>query len=123
MVIKESSEERKKRFKAMTSSERKVLIRAKMQAEGLEEGSGVPNKELSSYDNDEIRELIKVTSFFPEMRTKPKVIKPKATSKNKSLIAWIIIGIVFTAGMVFFYEQNPSPNTRRELAIDSIFFD
>jgi len=62
MAIQESNEKRKERFKAMSSAERKALIRAKMKAEGLKEGSGVPGKDLSSYDRDEIWNLIKVTS-------------------------------------------------------------
>ena len=44
MATKESNEERKERFKAMSSADRKALIRAKMKAEGLQEGSGVPRK-------------------------------------------------------------------------------
>ena len=60
---------RRARFKAMTSSERKALIRKKMKAAGLVEGSGVPGKTLSSYDQDQVRELIRITSCFPEMRT------------------------------------------------------
>ena len=79
MAIKESSEERKERFKAMSSAERKALIRTKMKAEGLQEGSGVPGKDLSSYDRDEIWGLIKVTSCFPEIEglSKPRN-SPKA---------------------------------------------
>ena len=71
MEVQEGSNNRKERFKAMSSAERKLLIRAKMEAEGLEEGSGVPGKDLTSYDRDEIWDLIKVTSCFPEMQTKP----------------------------------------------------
>ena len=78
MANKESNEdineERKERFKAMSSADRKALIRAKMKAEGLQEGSGVPGKDLSSYDRDEIWDLIQVTSYFPEMQTKPRAI-------------------------------------------------
>ena len=59
MAIKERSEERKEHFKAMSSDERKALIRKKMNDEGLKEGSEVPGKDLSSYDRDEIWDLIK----------------------------------------------------------------
>ena len=123
MAIKESSEERKERFKAMSSAERKALIRAKMKAEGLQEGSGVPGKDLSSYDRDEIWDLIQVTSCFPEMQTKPRTMKPKAPSKKKSLIAWILIALALTGGMVLYYQQYPSPETRRELSVDGMFTD
>ena len=67
MATKESNEERKERFKGMSRADRKALIRAKMKTEGLQEGSGVPGKSLSSYDRDEIWDLIQVTSSFPEM--------------------------------------------------------
>ena len=123
MATKESREERKKRFKAMSSSERKALIRAKMKAEGLQEGSGVPGKDLSSYDRDEIWGLIQVTSCFPEMRSKPRAMKPNAPSKKKSLIAWILIAIALSGGMVLYYRQFPSPDTRRELSVDAMFAD
>ena len=54
MAIQDSSKERKERFRAMSSDERKALIREKMKLEGLQEGSGVSGKDLSSYDRDEI---------------------------------------------------------------------
>ena len=63
----ETPEERKERFKAMSSAERKALIREKMKAEGLEEGSGVKG---ATYDEDEVWDLIQVTSCFPELQTK-----------------------------------------------------
>ncbi len=50
----ETPEVRKKCFKARSSPERKTLIREKMKAEGLEEGSGVLRKDLSLYDTDVI---------------------------------------------------------------------
>jgi len=65
-VIKE---ERIKRFKSMSSSERKALILKKMKARGIEVGSGIPNK---NYDSKEIYELIHITSCFPELRKKKK---------------------------------------------------
>ena len=71
MTIKETSEDRKERFKAMSSAEREALIRAKMKAAGLQEGSGIPGKNLSSYDRNEVWDLIQVTSCFPKMQTKP----------------------------------------------------
>ena len=51
----------------MTSAERKALIRAKMKAEGLEEGSGLKD---STYDEEEVWDLIRITSYFPEMQIK-----------------------------------------------------
>ncbi len=66
MTNQETQEERKERFKAMTSAQRKSQIRAKMKAEGLEEGSGVQG---ATYDEDEVRDLIRITSCLPEMRT------------------------------------------------------
>ena len=65
MNNQDTLEERKRRFKAMSSHERKALLRKKMKAEGLEEGSGV--KPLSSYDSEEIWDLIEITSCFPKM--------------------------------------------------------
>ena len=123
MTTKESNEERKERFKAMSSADRKALIRAKMKAEGLQEGSGVPGKDLSSYDRNEIWGLIQVTSCFPEMRTKPRTMKEKAPNKRKSFIAWMLISLTLTGGMVLYYRQYPSPETRRELSVDGMFAD
>ncbi len=123
MAIKESREERIKRFKSMSSAERKALIRTKMKAEGLQEGSGVPGKDLSSYDRDEIWDLIQLTSFFTEIQTKPKGIKSKNQGREKPLIAWILIGIALSIGMVIYYKQYPSPEIRRELSIDVMFAD
>ena len=123
MAIKESPEERKERFKSMSSAERKSLIRAKMKAEELQEGSGVPGKDLSSYDRNEIWDLIQMTSFFPEMQTNPRTMKAKSPSKKKSLITWILIALALTGGMVLYYRQYPSPDTRRELPVDAMFAD
>ena len=72
MIDQETPEERKERFKAMSSLERKALIRQKMKVQGLEEGSGVPGKGLSSYDRDEVWDLIRITSCFPEMQIQKK---------------------------------------------------
>ena len=123
MANKESNEERKKRFKAMSSADRKALIRTKMKAEGLQEGSGVPGKNLSSYERDEIWDLIQVTSCFSGMQTKTKTMKAKAPSKKKSLITWIVIALALTGGMVLYYRQYPSPDTRRDLSVDGMFVD
>ncbi len=71
MTSKESAEERKLRFQSMTSYERQVLLRKKMKSEGLEEGSGV--KPLSSYNQEEILELIEITRCIPGLNTLPKV--------------------------------------------------
>ena len=62
-----NKEERTKRFKAMSSSDRQKLILEKMKAKGIEVGSGVPNK---NYDSEEIYELIHITNCFPELRAK-----------------------------------------------------
>ena len=75
MRIKEAREERKERCKAMSSDERKALIREKMKAKELEEGSGLPGKGLSAYEPDKIWDLIQVTSYFPDMQTKPSTMR------------------------------------------------
>ena len=67
MIYKETPEERKERYMSMSSLERKALIRKKMKALGLEEGSGIKGKDLSFYDRDEVTDLIKITRRFPEM--------------------------------------------------------
>ena len=54
-----------KKFKSMSSLERKALILKKMKALGIEVGSGIPNKK---YDNKEIYELIHIAKCFPELR-------------------------------------------------------
>ena len=63
-------EKRRKRYKSMTSQERRELILKKMKAKGIEVGSGVPDK---SYDSEEVYELIHIASCFPELREKRKV--------------------------------------------------
>ena len=65
MTKQETLEERKLRFEAMSSYERKALLRIKMKAEGLEEGSEV--KPLSSYDREEMWDLLEMISCFPKM--------------------------------------------------------
>ena len=66
------NEELKKRFKTMSSSERKALILKKMNAKGIKVGSGIPNKK---YDSQEIYELIHIANFFPELREKKNKLK------------------------------------------------
>ena len=60
-------EERRKKYKSMTSQERQGLILQKMKAKGIEVGSGVPNKK---YDNEDIYDLIHIANCFPELRKK-----------------------------------------------------
>ena len=62
-------EERRKKFKSMTSKERQELILKKMKAKGIEVGSGVPDKK---YDSEEVYELIHIANCFPELREKGK---------------------------------------------------
>ena len=64
MTNPESTEERKKRFKSLSSEERIKLIRQKLSMQGLEEGSGVSDKDQSSYDNEEVIDLILLTRCF-----------------------------------------------------------
>ena len=64
-----NKEERRKKYKSMTSLERQKLIFEKMKAKGIEVGSGVPNKQ---YDSAEIFELIHIANCFPELREKKK---------------------------------------------------
>ena len=62
-----NKEERRKRFKSMTSQQRQELILKKMKDKGIEVGSGVPNKK---YDSEEVYELIHIDNCFPELREK-----------------------------------------------------
>ena len=62
-----NKEERKERFKSMSSNERQELIMKKMKALGIEPGSGIPNKK---YDSKEVYELIHIANCFPELREK-----------------------------------------------------
>ena len=64
MSNSESREERKKRFKRLSSAERKILIRKKLELQGLTEGSGVREKDQSSYDKEEMIDLIILTRCF-----------------------------------------------------------
>ena len=60
-------EERRKKYKSMSSKERQELILKKMKAKGIEVGSGVPNKK---YDSKEVYELIHIANSLPELRKK-----------------------------------------------------
>ena len=60
----ESREQRKKRFKSLSSAERKMLIKKKLELQGLTEGSGVREKDQSSYDKQEMIDLILLTRCF-----------------------------------------------------------
>tara|TARA_B100000242_G_scaffold263508_1_gene210502 strand:+ start:325 stop:519 length:195 start_codon:yes stop_codon:yes gene_type:complete len=60
-------EERLKRYKSMSSIQRRDLILKKMKDRGIEVGSGIPNKR---YDNKEVYELIHIANCFPELRNK-----------------------------------------------------
>ena len=62
-----NKEERIKKFKSMSSIQRKTLILKKMKALGLEPGSGVSNKK---YNCKEVYELIHIANCFPELRRK-----------------------------------------------------
>ena len=66
-----NKEERTKRFKSMSSMERKLLILNKMKEKGIEVGSGIPNKKD---DIKEIYELIYIANCFPELREGKKNI-------------------------------------------------
>ena len=60
-------EERIKRYKSMSSMQRKELILKKMRDSGIEVGSGIPNKK---YNSKEVYELIHIANCFPELREK-----------------------------------------------------
>ena len=62
-----NKEERKKRFKSMSSVQRQQLILKKMKERDIEVGSGIPNKK---YDSKEVYELIHIAKCFPELREK-----------------------------------------------------
>ena len=60
-----NKEERIKRLKSISSTERKKLILKKMKEKGIEVGSGIPNKK---YNSKEVYELIHIANRFPELR-------------------------------------------------------
>ena len=59
-----SREQRIKRFKSLSSEERKLLIRKKLELQGLTEGSGLKKKDQSYYDKEEMTDLIILTRCF-----------------------------------------------------------
>ena len=61
---------RKKRFKSLSSEERKILIRKKLELQGLTEGSGVKEKDQSAYDEEEVIDLIILTRCFQKNQFK-----------------------------------------------------
>ena len=64
MINSESREERQKYFKSLSSEERTILVRKKLEQQGLTEGSGVKEKDQSSYDKEEMIDLILLTRCF-----------------------------------------------------------
>ena len=64
MKNSECSDKRKNLFKRLTNEERKKLIRKKLKEQRLTEGSGASEKEKSTYDKEEIIELILLTKCF-----------------------------------------------------------
>ena len=60
-----NKEERIKRLKSISSTERKKLILKKMKEKGIEVGSGIPNKK---YNSKEVYDLIHIANCFPELR-------------------------------------------------------
>ncbi len=47
----------------------------------------------------------------------------KAPKTKESFIAWLLIAITLAGGMVLYYKQFPSSETRRELSVDGMFAD
>ncbi len=94
-----------------------------MKAEGLVEGSGVPGKDLSSYNKNELWDLIQVTHCFPELQAKKSAVPPKPPNRRKSLIAWLLLAIGLAGGLILYYKQYPSLETRREISVNGIFMD
>ena len=66
-----NKEERIKKFKSLSSIQRRELILKKMKERGIELGSGIPNKK---YDSKEVYELIHIANCFPELRDGKKNI-------------------------------------------------
>ena len=64
MSNSESREESKKRFKSLSSAQRKILIRKKLELQGLLEGIGVKENNQSLYDKEEMTDLILLTIYF-----------------------------------------------------------
>ena len=123
MTTQETPRERNKRFKEMSSHERKALIRQKMKKEGLSEGRGVPGKDLSSYERNEIWDLIQLTRYFPEMQRNKSSKQSKIEPKKDSLFMILILALTLFGGIRMYNEQYPYQEIRRELSIDGIFLD
>ncbi len=70
MTKPESPEERKKRFKNLSSFERKIIIREKLKRQGLSEGSRVKEKDQTKYNNEEMIDLILLTECFQKIEFK-----------------------------------------------------
>ena len=64
----EDQKEREKRFKRLSSEERRSLIRKKLKMQGLTEGSGLKEKDQSSYNKEEIKDLILITRCFQKIK-------------------------------------------------------
>ena len=62
-----NKEERTKRFKSMSSLQRRKLILKKMKERGINVESGITNKK---YNSKEVYELIHLANCFPELREK-----------------------------------------------------
>ena len=56
-----NKEKRIKKYRSMTTQQRRELILKKMKAKGIEVGSGVPNKK---YDSQKVYELIFIANCF-----------------------------------------------------------
>ena len=65
-----NKEERTKRFKSMSSLQRRELILKKMKERGIEVGSGIPHKK---YDSKEVYELIYITNCLAELRERKNI--------------------------------------------------
>ena len=66
------NEDRRKKYKSMSSQERQELILKKMKAIEIEVGNGVPN---NNYNSEEVYELSHITNCFPELREKANKVK------------------------------------------------
>ncbi len=64
MKNNESLEERLKRFKSLSSKERKILIRKKLELKDLTKGYGLQEKDDSYYEKEEMIDLIILTRCF-----------------------------------------------------------
>ena len=109
MSHQESPEEKKERFK--------------MKVQGLIEGSGIPGKDLFSYDREDIWELIQITRCFPEMQSNRRFKKLNHLNRKKKFVSWMLFIISLMGGMLLYLHNYPSTETRREISVDGIFLD